>query len=55
MLISLWDSVAELWESHHGGCIKSALVPVDFSSELMPLGIAAVMVTMQLLLFGAEH
>lgn len=47
--VSLWDSIAELWESHHSGCIKPALVPGDFSSELMLSGIPAVTATVELL------
>lgn len=42
LTVSTWDLVAELWECHHGGDINPALVPADFSSEVMLSGVPAV-------------
>lgn len=42
LTVSTWDLVAELWECHHGGDINPALVPADFSGEVMLSGVPAV-------------
>lgn len=52
LTVSLWGSVGELWECHHGGDIDPALVPDNFSSEVELSGVPAVTGE---LLFGAEQ
>lgn len=52
LTVSLWGSVAELWECHHGGDVNPALVPDNFSSEVELSGVPAVTGE---LLFWAEQ
>lgn len=54
LTVSLWDSVAGLWECHCGGDTDPALVPAGFSSEVMLSGVPAVTGAVELLLAAEQ-